>query len=187
MGKFLLLMLLWLPACLLFLAFYEYVGHRWPLHELDRHTRRLEFVSDHKVHHRLYARRFQGDEVPAWYDALHVRGLIALLWSGLLMMPVYAWWSRPLAVTFVLSAVAHGIFWQWIHVQMHQPSCAWFTATRYYRFVRDFHAAHHRQARSNYGFVFPPFFDRLFGTEARNRAVDSVSSLPVRWGDRDRV
>lgn len=160
-------MLIWLPVCLLFLALYEYAGHRWLLHGLLRLTRRLGFASDHRVHHKLYAVRFEGVEVPAWYDALYLRGLFAAGWSSLLMMPVYLWLSTPLALEFVVTAIIHGVFWQWIHVQMHQPSCAWLISTRYFRFVRDFHAVHHRMARTNYGFAFAPLFDWVFGTYAQ--------------------
>jgi sterol desaturase/sphingolipid hydroxylase (fatty acid hydroxylase superfamily) len=164
----LLAIVLCLPFCVLFLAFYEYAGHRWPLHESLPFTRRLNFATDHRVHHRLYALRFEGDEVPAWYDALYVRALFAALWSSLLMMPVFLWLSGTLAVEFVVVAIAHGVFWQWIHAQMHKPGGSWIISTRYFRFVRDFHAIHHRIPRTNYGFALAPLFDWVFGTYARN-------------------
>ena len=162
-------MLLWLPGCLLILALYEYAGHRWPLHQLRR-TRGVELAADHRVHHRLYAVHFESDEVPAWYDALWVRGLIAATWSASRMTPVFLWLSKPLAVVFALAAIVHGVFWQWVHVQMHQPSCAWLIRTRYYRFVRDFHAVHHRQPQVNFGFVLPSLCDWAFGTYRRRGA-----------------
>jgi sterol desaturase/sphingolipid hydroxylase (fatty acid hydroxylase superfamily) len=177
-SHFLTSMLLWLPGCVLFLAFYEYAGHRWPLHEALRFTRRLDLASDHRLHHKLYALHFEGAEIPAWYDALHVRGLFAALWSSVLMTPVFLWLSAPLAVVFVITAIVHGVFWQWIHVQMHQPSCAWMISTRYFRFVRDFHAVHHHMARTNYGFALPPLFDWVFGTYCRQISRQAVQCAP---------
>ena len=167
MGPFLLSMLLWLPGCLLFLAIYEYAGHRWPLHPV-RVTRGVELAVDHRVHHRLSAVHFRGDEVPARYDALWVRGLFAATWSIPLATAVFCWLSQPLALTFLLTAIAYGVLWQWVHVQMHQPSCAWFVGTRYYRFVRDFHAVHHRSAQVNFAFVLPPLCDWVCGTYRRH-------------------
>ena len=49
--------------------------------------------------------------MPAWYDDLRVRGLFAATWSIPLMTPVIVWLSRPLAVTFVLTAIVHGVVW----------------------------------------------------------------------------
>lgn len=164
------LMLLWLPFCVLFLAFYEYAGHRWPLHQSLWITRHLNFALDHREHHRLYIHHFEGNEVPAWYDALYLRGLFAAVWSSLLMLPIYLWLSAPLAAEFVVMAVIHGVFWQWIHFQMHQPSCKRLTSTRYFRFVRDFHEVHHLMAWTNYGFAFAPLFDWVFSTYVNPRA-----------------
>jgi sterol desaturase/sphingolipid hydroxylase (fatty acid hydroxylase superfamily) len=59
---------------------------------------------------------------------------------------------------------------------MHQPGCRWLTGTRYYRFVRDFHAVHHSSARTNFGFALPPLFDWAFGTCARRAGIDVVTA-----------
>jgi sterol desaturase/sphingolipid hydroxylase (fatty acid hydroxylase superfamily) len=156
--------LAWVPACLLALAAFEYAGHRWPLHHRF-FVRRLGLGRDHAEHHGRFARDFEyAPESPAWYDRYAVRLAFGLLWPLPAAVPLALWGPAPLALCLTASAGAHAVLWQWLHNQMHRPSCRRLSATRYFRFARDFHRAHHDNPRTNFGFVFAPLFDSLFRT-----------------------
>jgi hypothetical protein len=163
-AQFALSALAWLPACLFIVAAAEYAGHRWPLHH-SWYASRLGLGRDHLAHHKLFARQFEwAHEVPNWYDAYAIRFAFGLLWALPISLPVWAWVSESLAVAFVLTAATHALVWQWLHNQMHRPTAGWIVRTRYFRFIREFHAVHHQKPRTNFGFLFAPFFDWLCGT-----------------------
>jgi hypothetical protein len=167
---FALALLCWLPACCALLALYEYAGHRWALHH-PWFSRRLGLGHDHRMHHKVFARFYEGPhEEPSWYDPVWVRGLFGLLWSFPVVVVLFFFVSTPLAAALLVSAPVHGAFWQWIHNQMHRPTAGWFNRCGYFVFVRDFHCIHHGRPRTNFGFVFAPLMDRLFGTYVRPAA-----------------
>jgi len=161
-----LILSLTLLGSLLFLALYEYWGHRVFLHH-PWFVRQLSLSQDHIEHHKRFTIMFLGEEPWAWYDAVWIRGLFGLVWSSILMVPVAIWLYWPSALMFVVLATSHGAFWQLIHNRMHDPKREWWRDRRWFMTLCKFHSIHHRKLWFNYGFVFAPWMDKLFGTYRR--------------------
>lgn len=148
------------------LALYEYLGHRFILHN-SWLVKNLGLSTDHHTHHKYFANHFEGEEKIVWYDAIWVRTLFGLFWSSLLMIPIFIWMSSTFAITFIIMAAIHAGFWQYCHNQMHRPTWKWFNDSRWFKFIRDFHYIHHMKPRHNFAFLFAPVCDWFFVTYRR--------------------
>jgi hypothetical protein len=118
------------------------------------------------LHHgRYYRESFVNDPDPA-SRVISVRMSVAEHLAGALAVALPLWWlGLPVAAATFLAVVAlHAVTWTTMHVEMHTPRGRWFCRTRYYRYVRDLHHAHHLHPGKNFCAVFPPVMDKLMGT-----------------------
>lgn len=167
--------LLWLALSYVIASAFEYVLHRWPMHNkalvrlvpLFKRT----FTSHAVLHHgRFYSgsKGFENNPDPV---AIHVGVDLGPESNLMFSAPVWAslliFWSIPAALTFMACAALHGIIWTMIHREMHKPERAWFTwlwpFSKAYAFWRGYHKAHHDHPNRNFNVVCP-LFDFIFGT-----------------------
>lgn len=157
----------WLAASLAAMAVVEYVAHRWPMHSrpIGRFFK-IPFRNHAVLHHgRYYRRSFTHDPDPASeIISMRMSVLEHAAAAAVLAVPFGFLVSWVGAACFMAVVVAHAAVWTAVHVEMHMPEGRWFSRTRLYRYIRDFHHAHHLHPGKNFGAVFPPLMDRLFGT-----------------------
>lgn len=153
-------------SCLL-MAGLEYAVHRWAMHRRVPGAAGREMFEAHAVMHhgRYYRAAFDHDDDPA-AGVINIRMAAAehAAYSLVLAAPLWLWLSAPAAVALVAVVWLHATVWSAVHTEMHRPAGRWFSRTRYYRYLRDFHHAHHLHPGRNFAIVFPPVMDRLFGT-----------------------
>ncbi len=171
--EYLAIVMVWLFASCLVMAFVEYAFHRWPMHNL-RFVRRVGFGRDlfdahSALHHgRYYRDSFVNNPDPASRRISVTMSPLEHLGAAMFVcVPLYLWVSAVGAVCFAVVVALHAAFWTAIHVEMHAPQPKWFSRLRVYRYIRDFHHAHHIYPGKNFGAVFPPLMDKLFGTYHR--------------------
>lgn len=151
---------LYILAALLVVSLVEYFGHRYGLHRPQ-----LSLGKDHLAHHKLFARDFlHKGETPEWYDWYLVRGAFGLLWTALIWIPLLCISEYAGAAIFALMGTLHTLIWQWTHNEMHRPETLWLQRNRWFQFIRTLHRIHHERPRTNFAFVFFPFWDWVFRT-----------------------
>lgn len=165
--------LLWTAASVAVMAAVEYAFHRWPMHNL-RFIRRLglgrELFEAHAVlhHGRYYQQAFDHDPDPASRRiSIRMSAFEHCGAAALFAVPFGLLVSWVGAACFMAVVAAHAVVWTAVHVEMHMPEGRWFSRTEYYRYVRDWHHAHHLYPGTNFAAVFPPVMDWLFGTYHR--------------------
>lgn len=160
----------WLGASAVVMALVEYLFHRFPMHNL-RFIRRFGFGRElfdaHAVlhHGRYYQESFVNDPDPASRRiSIRMSALEHVAAAALFAVPFGYWVSVVGAACFLVVVALHAIVWTAVHIEMHMPEGRWFSRTRYYQYVRDWHHAHHLYPGTNFAAVFPPVIDWLFGT-----------------------
>ncbi len=153
------------------MSFLEYVIHRWPMHNAKL-ARRLGFFrrgfEQHAVlhHGRYYRESFSSDRDPA---AKHLNidlkpGYVLFGLSPIWGLMFLAHPAAGLAMATIL--VLHAVAWTSLHREMHDPRGRWFSRTRVFKYLRDYHERHHDHPGSNFNAVLPGM-DWLFGTYRR--------------------
>ena len=156
----------WLAAWALFMALLEYWAHRLPMHSRRFGGGTQPFENHTVLHHgRYYHGSFVNDPDPAArVVSMRMSVFEHLGLASLLAVPLGFVVSWVGAACLLAVVGLHAAVWTAMHVEMHMPAGRWFSKTRYYRYVRDMHHAHHLHPGKNFAAVFPPFMDVVFGT-----------------------
>lgn len=136
---------------ILIMTFFEYVSHRWTFHSY------------------LYKKLSKG-ELPLTHLSHHAQTEVGINASWLipfLYIPIYYLVSSLVMFSFqnsfsVAAGFALGYGWYEVsHRLIHMKN----PPTRYYKWMRDFHAVHHhRNWKKNFG-ITSPIWDYVFGSK----------------------
>lgn len=167
--------LLWIVGCIVTMAIFEYIVHRWLMHNAVLGKRFSFFamtMEAHAIlHHGRFFKTFDHDDDPA---SKHID---IELHPGKTLIEFSFVWGPLMYFNFIGGVVLvsvitlHGIIWTTIHREMHCPSGAWFSRFRIFKYLRNNHYIHHLHPMTNYCIVFPPFVDYIFGT---HRGKDGI-------------
>ncbi len=130
----------------------------------------------HIDHHNFYSREegFQNTNhgnivaIPHWF--LIPITLISLFISSVIGYMISSW---LFVCFFVLTTIAHYVFYQYIHTSMHIPKGRWIEHTKWFKKKMAEHVIHHRMDED---FEHPinicvvcSWADKIFGTYFRNK------------------
>jgi len=128
----------------IFFTFLEYAVHAWLFHE--NHPLRV-FIEGHAHHH----------QNPFSYDAMP-------FFMSAVIASIFAWllhFIMPLGDAFAfVGGMALGYFnYGIMHHIMHRREFA----SKYWRYMQEFHFVHHKKPKLNHG-ITTDIWDRVFGT-----------------------
>jgi cyclopropane-fatty-acyl-phospholipid synthase len=159
-----------LPAGFAIWTLFEYVLHRWLLHETRRPILR-DFFWDgfHREHHRY--RRMEDPDPHTVHLAITLPIALGLLAAAALAT------RSGLAVALVTGWLAGYGAYELFHWIFHSEALTRRTSSvAWIRRLRDAHFVHHfERANRNFGFL-TPFWDRVFGTYAAPHRVNTNST-----------
>lgn len=177
--------ILGIVAALFFGSFFEYLIHRYVMHDRKLRDAILPKRDDTngiyhkhaKLHHGVFYGQFDLETDPVgkelnivftWDDtALVLLGLSpALFIIGYFISPA-------VALAFIVVAVLHNRVWNLLHHEMHIPTHAWWTKTASYRFLARHHFMHHQKTGTNFNVVLP-LADFVLATVASPNKDDIV-------------
>lgn len=159
----------WSAWCLAALAAAEYLAHKYLMHR-PRPLRGL--FGRHAVQHHAGGRNEKPliDLSPAWALAY-----TAPLWGLLALDGAHV----PAAVV-ASHAAGYAVLWTGLHRAMHDVGGAWAARLPIYPALHRHHLGHHRHPGRNFGAVFGPALDLLFGTLAQGNSAVALSCVPLR-------
>ena len=149
--------LLWITGSVIAMAFFEYIVHRWLMHNAILGKKFSFFaltMEAHAIlHHGRYFKIFDHDTDPASHHIdieLHPgKTLVEFspVWGTIM-------YFNPLGGIILVAVITiHGIIWTTIHREMHCPIGAWYCKTRLFKYLRNNHYIHHLHPTSNYCIV----------------------------------
>jgi hypothetical protein len=168
-------------ACLGFalMSFLEYATHRWMLHknhfvELFPRVREFkEVLTDHVVnHHGHFYKVFNHEEDTngKWAGLFFPFGYYKLL---TLFLATPLWFAdHTSAYWCTVFFFMHFYFWNLFHKAMHFDETVPAIWRPWYRYVTYYHYLHHQHPNRNFNGCFPPLWDILLGTSARQTELD---------------
>jgi Fatty acid hydroxylase superfamily len=179
MGGYALEIILGLCAAIIFGSLFEYLVHRFVMHDgLPVSEKKLLFPlqrENHAVlHHGTFYKQFDHEEDERGREISIVFTAKDILTFQLCFLPVMiaiAFVSPVVAICFSFVALVHNFLWNTIHRQMHQPGHPGWAKWGAYRFLARYHYLHHRHTGTNYNVVLP-FMDPFFGTRAKATRED---------------
>lgn len=168
------------PCTFLVANFFEYVFHRWMLHQPVFLLRPIYKIHTWE-HHQYYtdeaieletSQDFRLILFPPWAPLLEVAGLLSLAWFF-----VQPFSSHNVAGLFAATGILSFLLYEVIHLLDHLSDGWRITRISLFRRLREHHRIHHKlslMARWNFN-VTVPIGDLLFGTikSVSNRATDS--------------
>jgi hypothetical protein len=174
---------LWLVFSVVVMSFVEHYIHRNMMHRkhfLGTWIKPVEriFVHHASKHHPTYAVTFFDEVVPKGTDR-HIRlsvkeGFVESLPFSL-AFGYFFWW--PAAVIFTGVVCGHHLLWNQIHLEMHKPDNRFFSKWRAFKFVREYHAVHHKFPATNFNVVLP-VADLFMGTMAtKQQYLEATTAL----------
>ena len=137
-------------ASVLFVAFAEYSIHRWwqHKHSYDHYHR----------HHYMGHNHYRVIDLPPW---------ISLLIASPILLPLF-FLVPGASYCFAGIIVWHSVAWTMLHRAFHGVVVHTFTPKwPGYGYLYRHHMAHHDRPDRNYGTVFGPLVDIVFGTRRK--------------------
>jgi len=130
----------------IFFTFLEYAVHAWLFHEINSKATKV-FKEGHAHHH----------QNPFSYDAMP-------FFMSALIASIFTWifhFFMPLGDAFaIVGGMALGYFnYGIMHHIMHRREFA----SKYWRYMQEFHFVHHKKPLLNHG-ITTDIWDRIFGT-----------------------
>jgi hypothetical protein len=156
----------WFALACVTMAVVEYAVHRGPMHA-RRSGNREAWESHAVLHHGRFFPAGKFEHPPdraARYVSIDLQPGYTAVGLSPIWLALYFLVGPVCGLTFAFTFGMHGYVWTTIHREMHYPEGRWFSRTRYYRYLRDYHMRHHEQPGGNFAVIFPPFLDLLFGT-----------------------
>jgi len=141
----------------------EYIVHRFAMHRPM--FGRFWWWRDHAVEHHGRGR----NDINVDLNPLTV----CILASPLLVLCVF--FKASFALMLLGSAIAYALAWTVLHRAHHDLGCKWLFKWSFYRWLRQYHHAHHHNPTTNFGLIFP-FTDLLFGTRSKSDQVQGDSA-----------
>lgn len=161
--------LLTVPLTFVYANFVEYMGHRGPMHHLQRPLA-IIFDKHTNIHHRLFPQNAFAYEDHRDFHAVLLSPVVILLFFSLFALPVggilFSVLSPNVGYLFVATALGYFLSYEWLHFCYHSPETSWVYRIPFMRSLRRLHLAHHDPAqmtRYNFNITYP-LCDWLFGT-----------------------
>ncbi|MBI1993696.1 MAG: sterol desaturase family protein [Deltaproteobacteria bacterium] len=178
-------------ALFLYASFFEWVLHRFLMHQL---VWSYPFKSHALVHHGIFRSGptyflSQGEDLKlgkirfAWWNAPLILGL---------HIPLLLWIQRLLHMNIFFGGMAalglYYFFYEYLHFCMHVPKERWIEKTAWFSWLDSHHHMHHKRHFNNLNVVLPladlvfgtliPARDRLAVPERPGKALTLARALP---------
>jgi hypothetical protein len=160
--------LLLCPLTIVAVNLIEYVAHRWVMHE-RRRVLPLAFDAHTMRHHMFYTSDEMAYSEPReiWLILFSAKDVAILT---LAVLPLFAGLRQvtsPAVFALVTTtAIAYFVAYEWLHVIYHLPARSRVARLPILRWLRAYHAVHHRleeMGRRHFNVAFP-LWDFVFGT-----------------------
>jgi sterol desaturase/sphingolipid hydroxylase (fatty acid hydroxylase superfamily) len=173
--------LLSVPFYFLFCNFFEYLFHRFPMHQKVKF---MKAVYHHvTIHHNFYANDLYYYENPNDYYAVLIPYYVwihVVISSCVLGLIVYAIFGYNQAILFLVTVSSYYLIYEFLHFSYHARADSWIKKIPLVKSLSRFHLVHHstdKMAKFNFNITFP-IFDTIFGTLYRGEGIvgDGVSA-----------
>lgn len=153
-------------AGVIYMSFFEYVLHRWLMHELRGFVRQKHLLNHHAIFRAERYRASRSEDREAilfgwWLGPLILASHLPALWA----LGAFTGW--PVLWPGLLAIATYYLVYEYLHWCMHNPADRVVERTALFRFLDRNHQLHHTHSRINFN-VLLPLGDLVFGTLQRS-------------------
>jgi hypothetical protein len=158
-----------IPFTFLYTNFFEYLGHRYPMHH--RYNALKAVFKRHTMqHHHFFTDENMNCDTAQDFKIILFPPVLLIFFSVAFVIPVsvfiYYFFSLNSALFFVITTLAYYLNYEWLHLAYHLPETHFVYKIPGLKTLRRLHHQHHRiteMDKYNFNITYP-VFDLIFGT-----------------------
>ena len=164
--------LLVVPLTFLYTNFFEYVGHRYPMHHRYQALKAV-FKRHTMQHHHFFTNEQMNCDTVNDFKIILFPPVLLIFFSVFFVLPVfgliYYLFSMNVALLYVATTLLYYLNYEWLHLAYHLPETSWVYKVPGLKLLRRLHHNHHNlKEMDKYNFnISYPVFDLVFGTLKR--------------------
>ncbi len=164
--------LLVVPLTFLYTNFFEYVGHRYPMHHRYQALKAV-FKRHTMQHHHFFTNEQMNCDTVNDFKIILFPPVLLIFFSVFFVLPVfgliYYLFSMNAALLYVATTLLYYLNYEWLHLAYHLPETSWVYKIPGLKLLRRLHHNHHNlKEMDKYNFnISYPVFDLVFGTLKR--------------------
>jgi len=164
--------LLVVPLTFLYTNFFEYVGHRYPMHHRYQVLKAV-FKRHTMQHHHFFTNEQMNCDTENDFKIILFPPVLLIFFSVFFVLPVfglvYYLFSMNAALLYVATTLLYYLNYEWLHLAYHLPETSWVYKVPGLKLLRRLHHNHHNLKEiDKYNFnISYPVFDLVFGTLKR--------------------
>ncbi len=164
--------LLVVPLTFLYTNFFEYIGHRYPMHHRYQALKAV-FKRHTMQHHHFFTNEQMNCDTVNDFKIILFPPVLLIFFSVFFVLPVfgliYYLFSMNAALLYVATTLLYYLNYEWLHLAYHLPETSWVYKIPGLKLLRRLHHNHHNlKEMDKYNFnISYPVFDLVFGTLKR--------------------
>lgn len=164
--------LLVIPLTFLYTNFFEYIGHRYPMHHRYQALKAV-FKRHTMQHHHFFTNEQMNCDTVNDFKIILFPPVLLIFFSVFFVLPVfgliYYLFSMNAALLYVATTLLYYLNYEWLHLAYHLPETSWVYKIPGLKLLRRLHHNHHNlKEMDKYNFnISYPVFDLVFGTLKR--------------------
>jgi hypothetical protein len=163
------LQLLIIPITFLYTNFFEYLGHRFPMHHKYPALKAV-FKRHTLQHHHFFTEEVMNCDSVNDFKIILFPPVLLIFFSVVFVAPVaytiYYFGSLNTSLLFIATTLAYYLNYEWLHLCYHLPESHFAYKIPGVKTLRKLHHRHHNMKEMdkwNFNISYP-FFDWIFGT-----------------------